>query len=89
MAGPGEKASNLKALRWLEKAILILVPADAVNTSFDHTFFQLLYKHCVVFISSKVTWFKRCNDQIIPEFPQITKVGWMHYPRTPRLVTNA
>ena len=43
MVGPGEQIFNIKILRRLENANLRLVFANTVNTSFNYTFFQLLY----------------------------------------------
>ena len=48
------KIFKIKVLRGLENAILRLVLANTINTSFDYTFFQLFYKHYVAFHSSKL-----------------------------------
>jgi len=83
--GPQNKI-KVKLLRWLEKAILTLVFANTVNTSFKNSFFQLMKKHCVAVKSSKIAWFGRCNDPILPEFTQSPKVGRVLYHHTPRLL---
>ena len=54
MVEPGEKCQS-KGFQFLKKAILITVFANTVNTSCNCMFFQLLYKYCVAFNSSKIT----------------------------------
>ena len=46
---PGEQTFKSKVLKWLETAILMLIFANTVNTSFHYTCFQLRYKHYVAF----------------------------------------
>ena len=55
MLGPTEKVLKIMAFIWLENAILRLVFANRVNTSFDCTFFQLLHKQYVAVNPSKIT----------------------------------
>ena len=43
------KILKLKVLRRLENAILRLVSANTVNVSFNYIFFQVVYKHYIVF----------------------------------------
>ena len=59
---------------------MILVFANAVNTSFSYRFFYLLYKHYIIFNFLKVTWFWQCIDPILPEFSQVQKVGGVTLP---------
>ena len=53
MVGLEEKVFKAAVLRWPENASLTLVFADTVDTSFK--FFQQLYKHYIVFNSSKIS----------------------------------
>jgi len=39
----GDKIFTVKAFRWLENAILIMIFANTVNASFNYTFVQLIY----------------------------------------------
>ena len=68
----------MKVPRKREKAFLILVFANTVNTSFNYTFFQLLYKVYVTVNSSKLPYF----DDVMT-LSQVKEYGVCYTPTHP------
>ena len=75
MVGTRESIFKIDVLSWFESAILILVFANAGNTSFSYRFFCLLRKHCVAFKFSKATGFDNVVAQFYLKYLKLKKMG--------------